>query len=75
MIYNYLAVYFFIKPILIKFIYIYFQELYSEYHPEVCVMFASIPNFKDFYQQSAANKNGIECIRVLNEIITEFDQV
>ncbi|XP_063441088.1 adenylate cyclase type 2-like isoform X2 [Mytilus trossulus] len=51
------------------------QELYSEYHPEVCVMFASIPNFKDFYQQSAANKNGIECIRVLNEIITEFDQL
>jgi hypothetical protein len=38
-------------------------------------MFASIPNFKDFYQQSEANKNGIECIRVLNEIITEFDQV
>ncbi|CAG2246276.1 ADCY2 [Mytilus edulis] len=51
------------------------DELYSEYHPEVCVMFASIPNFKDFYQQSAANKNGIECIRVLNEIITEFDQL
>lgn len=51
------------------------QDLYSEYHPEVCVMFASIPNFKDFYQQSSSNKNGIECIRVLNEIIVEFDQV
>lgn len=51
------------------------DDLYSEYHPEVCVMFASIPNFKDFYQQSSSNKNGIECIRVLNEIIVEFDQL
>ena len=38
-------------------------------------MFASIPNFKEFYQQNAANSNGLECIRVLNEIIADFDQV
>ena len=38
-------------------------------------MFASIPNFKDFYQQNSANKNGLECIRVLNEIIADFDHV
>lgn len=38
-------------------------------------MFASIPNFKNFYHQNASNKNGIECIRVLNEILVDFDQV
>ena len=38
-------------------------------------MFASIPNFKEFYQQNSANKNGLECIRVLNEIIADFDLV
>ncbi|XP_061197262.1 adenylate cyclase type 2-like [Saccostrea echinata] len=51
------------------------NELYSESHDNVCVMFASIPNFKDFYHQNASNKNGIECIRVLNEIIVDFDQL
>ena len=38
-------------------------------------MFASIPNFKEFYVQSDANKDGIECLRLLNEIIAEFDKV
>lgn len=51
------------------------QELYSESYDNICVMFASIPNFKDFYHQNASNKNGIECIRVLNEILVDFDQV
>lgn len=51
------------------------QELYSESYDNVSVMFASIPNFKEFYHQNASNKNGIECIRVLNEIIVDFDQV
>ena len=42
----------------------------------VGVMFASIPNFQVFnYQQNSANKNGLVCIRVLNEIIADFDLV
>lgn len=51
------------------------EELYHESYPSTCVMFASMPNFKDFYQQTAANGQGLECIRVLNEIISDFDQV
>ncbi len=38
-------------------------------------MFASIPNFKEFYVQSHANNDGLECLRLLNEIIAEFDKV
>ncbi|XP_060564084.1 adenylate cyclase type 2-like isoform X2 [Ruditapes philippinarum] len=51
------------------------KELYSESYEYVAVMFASIPNFKEFYQQNSANKHGLECIRVLNEIIADFDQL
>ncbi|KAL3859779.1 hypothetical protein ACJMK2_009973 [Sinanodonta woodiana] len=50
-------------------------DLYSESYNFVCVMFASIPNFKDFYQQNSTNRNGLECIRVLNEIIADIDQL
>ena len=38
-------------------------------------MFASIPNLKEFYFQSDSNKDGLECLRLLNEIIAEFDLV
>ncbi|ESO96914.1 hypothetical protein LOTGIDRAFT_115371, partial [Lottia gigantea] len=48
-------------------------NLYYNFYPNVSVMFASIPNFKDFYQQNTANKEGLECIRVLNEIISDID--
>ncbi|XP_052816697.1 adenylate cyclase type 2-like isoform X2 [Mya arenaria] len=51
------------------------RDLYSESYSCVAVMFASIPNFKEFYQQNNENKNGLECIRVLNEIIADFDQL
>ncbi|KAL4234423.1 cAMP biosynthetic process [Mactra antiquata] len=51
------------------------RELYSEAYDYVAVMFASIPNFKEFYHQNSANKNGLECIRVLNEIIADFDKL
>ncbi|XP_076111411.1 adenylate cyclase type 2-like isoform X3 [Mytilus galloprovincialis] len=47
------------------------QELYSESHENVCIMFASIPNFKEFYQESAAR----QCIELLNNIIAKFDQM
>ncbi|XP_055891517.1 adenylate cyclase type 2-like [Biomphalaria glabrata] len=49
------------------------EDLYHESCSDVCVMFASIPNFKDFYQQTKTNGEGLECIRVLNEIISDFD--
>uniref|UniRef100_A0A1A8QF39 adenylate cyclase n=1 Tax=Nothobranchius rachovii TaxID=451742 RepID=A0A1A8QF39_9TELE len=49
------------------------QDLYSESHESVCVMFASIPEFKDFYTESNVNGDGLECLRFLNEIIVDFD--
>ena len=38
-------------------------------------MFASIPNYKEFYTENDVNKQGLECIRLLNEIICDFDKV
>ncbi|XP_065903234.1 adenylate cyclase type 6-like [Dysidea avara] len=49
--------------------------LYSESHNDVCVMFASIPNFAEFYNESEINKQGLECLRLLNEIINDFDDI
>lgn len=47
------------------------DELYAHMHTMCGVMFASIPNFKDFYSEDI--ENGIACIRILNEIICDFD--
>ncbi|GLV37822.1 Adenylyl cyclase 78C [Carabus blaptoides fortunei] len=49
------------------------DELYSQSRAEVGVMFASIPNFTEFYSEDI-NK-GMECIRLLNEIIVDFDEL
>ncbi|XP_032880976.1 adenylate cyclase type 3 [Amblyraja radiata] len=49
------------------------EELYSQAYDEVGVMFASIPNFSDFYTEESVNNGGIECLRFLNEIISDFD--
>ena len=38
-------------------------------------MFASIPNFSDFYAQLEVNDRGVECVKVLNDIIGDFDEV
>ncbi|ELU11060.1 hypothetical protein CAPTEDRAFT_215615 [Capitella teleta] len=51
------------------------EELYHESYGCICVMFASIPNFWDFYRQNTISKHGIECIKILNEIICDFDQL
>ena len=51
------------------------QDLYSDYHRHVGVMFASIPQFTKFYEETALNNHGIEAMRVLNEIISDFDQL
>ena len=37
------------------------------------MLFASIPNFTDFYSEDV--NEGVECIRLLNEIIVDFDQI
>ena len=36
-------------------------------------MFASIVNFDEFYMELDANDEGVECLRLLNEIIADFD--
>lgn len=52
-----------------------FQYLYSQSYDCVCVMFASVPQFKEFYTESSENRDGLECLRFLNEIIADFDEV
>lgn len=51
------------------------QELYHEQCDFVCIMFASIPNFSEFYVELEANNEGVECLRLLNEIIADFDEL
>uniref|UniRef100_UPI0037E9A55C adenylate cyclase type 3-like n=1 Tax=Semicossyphus pulcher TaxID=241346 RepID=UPI0037E9A55C len=51
------------------------EELYSQSYEEIGVMFASIPNFSDFYTEESINNGGIECLRILNEIISDFDSL
>ncbi|KAK8769032.1 hypothetical protein V5799_014502 [Amblyomma americanum] len=51
------------------------MELYHQSYSRVGVMFASIPNFHEFYMELDGNNQGVECLRLLNEIIAEFDQV
>uniref|UniRef100_A0A8C2NWE9 adenylate cyclase n=1 Tax=Capra hircus TaxID=9925 RepID=A0A8C2NWE9_CAPHI len=50
------------------------EELYSQSYDAVGVMFASIPGFADFYSQTEMNNQGVECLRLLNEIIADFDE-
>lgn len=49
------------------------DDLYSNMHDLCGVMFASIPNFQDFYSEDI--ENGKACIRILNEIICDFDSL
>lgn len=50
------------------------QDLYNEYHANACVMFASIPNFAEFWSLADVQRK-LECLRLLNEIIVSFDRV
>lgn len=38
-------------------------------------MFATISNFSDFYTEIQGNNHGLECLRLLNEIICDFDSI
>ncbi|XP_032520259.2 adenylate cyclase type 2 isoform X2 [Danaus plexippus] len=51
------------------------DELYHERYSSIAVMFASIPNYKEFYDETDVNKQGLECLRLLNEIICDFDKL
>ncbi|KAG7160379.1 Adenylate cyclase type 8-like, partial [Homarus americanus] len=48
------------------------EELFSKAYENVGVLFASIPNFTQFYSEDV--NRGMECIRLLNEIIADFDE-
>lgn len=51
------------------------QDLYYDFHPETGILFASIPDFADYYEEEEVNNQGIECMRLLNEIFGDFDQL
>ncbi|CAD7085681.1 unnamed protein product [Hermetia illucens] len=49
------------------------DDLYSQSYAEVGVLFASMPNFTDFYSEETVNNQGLECLRFLNEVISDYD--
>ena len=50
-------------------------KVYSELYTNVAVMFASIPNYLDFYTEAELNEGGVTCLMILNEIISAFDEL
>ncbi|GFS86085.1 adenylate cyclase type 3, partial [Nephila pilipes] len=51
------------------------EELYSKSYEAVGVLFAAMPNFSDFYTEDSVNNQGLECLRFLNEVISDYDAV
>ncbi|KAH9629311.1 hypothetical protein HF086_017686 [Spodoptera exigua] len=45
-------------------------ELYHERYSTIAVMFASIPNYKEFYDENDVNKQGLECLSCIEKIKT-----
>jgi len=52
-----------------------FQEIYSQSYDEVGVMFASVAGFNEYFEQKETKHEGVDCLRLLNEIIAGFDEV
>jgi hypothetical protein len=50
-------------------------KLYSEQYTNVAVMFASIPDYLEFYTDSEIHQGGVTCLMMLNDIISAFDKV
>lgn len=50
-------------------------KLYSESYAHVSVMFASIPNYLDFFTEEEIHQGGVNCLKILNEIISSYDKV
>ena len=53
----------------------FWQTRYYQDMENAGVMFSSITNFSEFYTELEANNEGVECLRLLNEIIADFDEV
>lgn len=51
------------------------QRYYHESYESIAVMFASIPNYSQFYSETNINQEGLKCLLLLNEIICDFDKV
>ncbi|XP_030639821.1 adenylate cyclase type 8 [Chanos chanos] len=51
------------------------EDLYSQSYERVGVLFASIPGFTDYYEQKEMVQQDVECLRLLNEIIGDFDEL
>lgn len=51
------------------------QELYSQSYEEVGVMFASVAGFDEYFEKKEVKHEGVDCLRLLNEIIAGFDEV
>ncbi|KAJ0180597.1 hypothetical protein K1T71_004001 [Dendrolimus kikuchii] len=51
------------------------MELYHHSYQRVGVVFASITNYHEFYMELDGNNQGMECLRLLNEIIADFDEL
>ncbi|CAN9507448.1 unnamed protein product [Ophioblennius macclurei] len=51
------------------------EEVYSQSYEEVGVMFASIAGFNEYFEQMEIRHEGVDCLRLLNEIIAGFDEL
>ncbi|VVC99302.1 unnamed protein product [Leptidea sinapis] len=51
------------------------MDLYHQSYHRVGVVFASITNYHEFYMELDGNNQGMECLRLLNEIIADFDEL
>ncbi|XP_014892685.1 adenylate cyclase type 8 isoform X3 [Poecilia latipinna] len=51
------------------------EELYAQSYQWVGVLFASLPGFSDFYEQKELVHQHVECLRLLNHIISDFDEL
>ncbi|XP_028253278.1 adenylate cyclase type 8 isoform X2 [Parambassis ranga] len=51
------------------------EELYSQSYDEVGVMFASIAGFNEYFEHKEIKHEGVDCLRLLNEIIAGFDEL
>lgn len=51
------------------------KDLYSQSYEEVGVLFASVAGFNEYYEQKEIKHEGVDSLRLLNEIIAGFDEV
>ncbi|XP_050098981.1 Ca(2+)/calmodulin-responsive adenylate cyclase isoform X2 [Anopheles aquasalis] len=51
------------------------MDLYHQSYSKVGVIFCSVPNFHEFYTELDGSNQGVECLRLLNEIIADFDEL